>query len=62
MIKNIYDKDNKQYRHEYFCDNCFTEITYGRVHRNEGLMKHRKIDLCYKCYKYLEIKNEIKND
>ena len=51
MIKNIYDKYNKHYRHEYFCDNCFAEITYGRVYRNEGLMKHSKIDLCYKCFK-----------
>ena len=62
MIKNIYDKENKQYRHEYYCDNCFVEITYGRVYRNEGLMKSSKIDLCYKCFKYLEIKNEITND
>ena len=52
MIKNIYDKYNKQYRHEYFCDNCFAEITYVRVYRNEGLMKSSKIDLCYKCFKY----------
>ena len=60
MIKNIYDKDNKHYRHEYFCDNCFAELI--RVYRNEGLMKSSKIDLCYKCFKYLEIKNEITND
>ena len=62
MIKNIYDKSNKQYRHEYFCDKCFAEITYVRVYRNEGLMKSRNIDLCYKCFKYLEIKNEITNE
>ena len=62
MIKNIYDKDNKQYRHEYFCDNCFAEMTYGRVYRNEGLMKSHKIDLCYECYKYLEIKRGEEND
>ena len=62
MIKNIYDKYNKHYRHEYFCDNCFAEITYVRVYRNEGLMKSSKIDLCYKCFKYLEIKNEIINE
>ena len=55
MIKNIYDKYNKQYRHEYFCDKCFAEITYARVYRNEGLMKHNKIDLCYECFKYYEI-------
>ena len=62
MIKNIYDKDNKQYRHEYFCDKCFAEITYGRVYRNEGLMKHSKIDLCYECFKYYEINKEEDND
>ena len=25
MIKNIYDKTNKYYQHEYFCDYCFKE-------------------------------------
>ena len=49
MIKNIYDKDNKQYRHEYFCDNCFAEITYGRVYRNEEAIKRNKFDLCCDC-------------
>ena len=62
MIKNIYDKDNKQYRHEYYCDKCFAEITYARVYRNEGLMKSSKIDLCYECFKYLEIKHKITNE
>lgn len=60
MIKNIYDEKNKQYRHEYFCDKCFAEITYGRVYRNEGLMKFNKFDLCYKCYKFYEINKDIK--
>ena len=55
----------KRYKHipsRGKCDNCFAEITYVRVYRNEGLMKSSKIDLCYKCFKYLEIKNEITND
>ena len=49
MIKNIYDKYNKQYRHEYFCDNCFTEITYVRVYRNKKAIKFDKFDLCCNC-------------
>lgn len=51
MIKNIYDKYNKQYRHEYFCDNCFAEITYGKVYQSKGVMKFNKFDLCYECYR-----------
>lgn len=49
MIKNIYDKNNKQYSHEYFCDNCFAEITYGRVYRNEEAIKRNNLDLCWDC-------------
>ena len=49
MIKNIYDKDNEQYRHEYFCDHCFAEITYGKVYRNEEAIKRNKFDLCSDC-------------
>ena len=49
MIKNIYDKSNKQYRHEYFCDNCFAAITYARVYRNEEAIKRAKLDLCWDC-------------
>ena len=52
MIKNIYDKDNKQYRHEYYCDNCFAETTFGAVYRHKEAIKNYKIDLCYKCYCY----------
>ena len=36
MIKNIYDKVNNRYRHEYYCDCCFNEISeYGEILRNE---------------------------
>ena len=49
MIKNIYDKENKQYRHEYFCDYCFKEIGSGEILRNEEAIKRNKFDLCSDC-------------
>ena len=63
MIKNIYDKKNKGYQHEYFCDYCFAEITYGKVYRNEEAIKRNKFDLCIKCKydwdKFEEINEEL---
>lgn len=29
MIKNIYLKEEKEYFHKYYCDNCFTNIVVG---------------------------------
>ena len=49
MIKNIYDKVNNYYKHEYFCDYCFDEIGDGEILRNKEAMKRDKIDLCIKC-------------
>ena len=39
MIKNIYDKVNNYYKHEYFCDCCFVEIEYGEILRSEEAIK-----------------------
>lgn len=51
MIKNIYDKVNNKYNHEYFCDCCFNEISeYGEILRNEKAIKLNIFDLCSKCY------------
>ena len=50
MIKNIYDKTNKYYKHEYYCDNCFEQIKYGEIFRNERAIKFNKIDLCSECH------------
>ena len=49
MIKNIYDKVNNYYKHEYYCDDCFTEITYGEILRSEEAIKRNKFDLCCDC-------------
>ena len=49
MIKNIYDKKNKYYQHEYYCDYCFKEIEYGEILRNEEAIKRNKFDLCSDC-------------
>lgn len=49
MIKNIYSQVNKFYEHEYYCDNCFTQIRYGEIHRNELAVKCDKFDLCSRC-------------
>ena len=49
MIKNIYDKKNNYYKHEYFCDYCFVEIDKGEIFRNEEAIKRNKFDLCSKC-------------
>ena len=49
MIKNIYDKVNNFYKHEYFCDYCFKEIGAGEILRNEEAIKRNKFDLCCEC-------------
>ena len=49
MIKNIYDKVNNRYHHEYYCDYCFKEIEYGEILRNEEAIKRNKFDLCSDC-------------
>ena len=51
MIKNIYDKKNNYYKHEYFCDYCFVEIDKGEILRNEEAIKRNKFDLCSDCKK-----------
>ena len=51
MIKNIYDAKNNSYKHKYYCDNCFYEISeYGEILRNERAIKLDIFDLCSKCY------------
>lgn len=49
MIKNIYDKTNNYYKHEYYCDDCFCEIIYGEILRNERAIEENKFDLCASC-------------
>lgn len=61
MIKNIYDKENCRYYHEYYCDSCFTRIrdnsNYGpygcgsvkMIFRNEAAIEHNEFDLCDEC-------------
>lgn len=49
MIKNIYDKVNNYYKHEYYCDCCFEEIGSGEILRNEKAIKKNIFDLCSKC-------------
>lgn len=49
MIKNIYDKEDNYYKHEYFCDDCFCEITYGYIFRSEKAIEKNKFDLCNFC-------------
>ena len=50
MIKNIYDKINHTYKHEYYCDWCFTQIKHGEIFKSKfGLIYVR--DLCAKCKK-----------
>ena len=54
MIKNIYDRTNKYYKHEYYCDNCFIYIGLGEILRSEAAIKANKFDLCAKCYREWE--------
>ena len=56
MIKNIYDKKNKHYKHEYFCDNCFIQILLTKIYRNKLALNVNKIDLCIDCYKLFLLK------
>lgn len=49
MIKNIYDKVNNYYKHEYYCDNCFINIGLGEILRNDAAIKQNIFDLCSKC-------------
>ena len=64
MIKNIYDKLNKYYKHEYFCDDCFKEIGLGEIFKNEEAINRNKVDLCSDCKNdwdaYEEIKEELR--
>ena len=65
MIKNIYDKENKQYHHEYYCDYCFKEIEYGEILRNKEAIKRNKFDLCITCkydWDFFEKNNKGEND
>lgn len=49
MTKNIYDKDNKQYRHEYYCDSCFKIISNGEINRSINGIEDNMFDLCFEC-------------
>ena len=51
MIKNIYDKKNKWYKHVYYCDHCLGEIEYGGILRNEKAIENDRFDLCTDCKK-----------
>ena len=66
MIKNIYDRTNNYYKHEYFCDNCFKEIESGEILRNEEAIKRNKFDLCSDCKndwdEFEEINEELGKD
>lgn len=60
MIKNIYDKTNCYYYHDYYCDNCFSEIKYGEILRHETAIKSNKFDLCSKCWnEFYEKEKEV---
>ena len=51
MIKNIYDKINRTYKHKYYCDLCFSQISeYGEILRNGKAIILDIFDLCSKCY------------
>ena len=54
MIKNVYDKVNKEYRHDYYCDNCFICIDNAKIYRHEFAIDIEKFDLCYKCLRNFE--------
>ena len=66
MIKNIYDKVNNYYKHEYFCDCCFVEIEYGEILRSEEAIKENKFDLCSTCKedwdRFGELEEELKGE
>ena len=50
MIKNIYDRINKTYKHKYYCDVCFQEINqYAEILRNKRAIKENKFDICFMC-------------
>lgn len=49
MIKNIYDKVNNYYKHEYYCDSCFIQIIFGEILRHEEAIKRNLFDLCSNC-------------
>lgn len=49
MIKNIYDKVNKQYRHNYYCDNCFKVLDFSKIYRNDLAIQKEIFDLCISC-------------
>ena len=50
MIKNIYDKNRKHYKHKYYCDLCFDEISeFGEICRSNRAIKLDIFDLCNKC-------------
>lgn len=59
MIKNIYDKVNKDYKHEYFCDNCFSKIEYSEILRNDFAMKVNLFDLCSECNRKFYRKEQL---
>ena len=54
MIKNVYDKVNKQYRHNYYCDNCYRVLDNSKIYRSEFAIQVEKFDLCYKCCVHFE--------
>lgn len=59
MIKNIYDRKNKYYKHEYYCDLCLNEISqYGEIFRNEKATEINIFDLCIKCNYLIKIEGD----
>lgn len=58
MIKNIYDKKNKFYKHEYYCDCCVIKIKNGKIFRSEFAIDENKFDLCHDCKKHWDEKGK----
>lgn len=61
MIKNIYDKKNNCYKHEYYCDCCVIKIKNRKIFRSDFAINENKFDLCCDCKKHWDEK-EKNND
>lgn len=49
MIKNVYNKDSKNYTHHYYCDYCFKVLDYSDIYRNDLAIQRAFFDLCLSC-------------
>ena len=49
MIKNIYDKENKHYKHKYYCDYCYKQLYWGQILRSEKAIEQEIFDICEDC-------------